>query len=190
MGAETTSPYEGLLEHVEGFLGPVTRAEPPDVLGYNRGFAIGCHRHPEHDMVSAASTGLRFQDLEFEFPEEIVCSARPGQEAEAAYLVHVAAKGAIENGKGHGYGGGYRNAEPLIPETRICGFAYFLHPLLPKEFDYFRDADGTAVLRFVTLVPVTEPEFRLVQGEGFGGLREVWKSNDTDILDLYRESAV
>jgi hypothetical protein len=185
-------PYEGLLEHAERYLGPVFRAEPPDVLGYNRGFAIGLHRHPEQDMVSAASTGVRFQDLEFEFPEEIVCSARPGQEQEASYLVHVAARNALENGKGHGYGGGYRNAEPLIPDTLICGLAYYLHPLLPVEFNYFRDADGEALLRFVTVVPITEPEFQFVRNDenGFNGLMDVWRAGNTDILDLYRKSAV
>lgn len=184
------SPYEGLMEHAERFLGPQTHAEPPDFLGYDRGFAVGFFRNSEHDMVSAASSGLRSQDLEFAFPEEIVCSARPGQEEEAGYLVHVAAEAAIENGKGHGYGGGYRNAELLIPESQISGFAYFLHPLLPTEFNYFRNADGTAVLRFVTLVPVAEPEFRFIQDEGFNKMIEVWRGNATDNFDLYRESAV
>ncbi|MBE1534694.1 suppressor of fused domain protein [Actinomadura algeriensis] len=186
------SPYEGLLEHAERYLGPVTHAEPPDVLGHNRGFAIGFHRHPEHDMVSAASTGLRFQDLEFQIPEEIVCSARSGQEREASYLVHVAATSALKNGKGHGHRGGYRNAEPLIPETRISSFAYSPHPHLPAEFDHFRDADGEAVLRFVTVVPMTDPEFlfALDSGDGLSGLMEVWRLDRTDLLDLHRESAV
>ncbi|MEW2354884.1 suppressor of fused domain protein [Spirillospora sp. NPDC029432] len=186
------SPYEGLLDHAERYLGAVTHGEPPDVLGYNRGFAIGFHRHPEHDMVSAASTGLRFQDLEFEIPEEIVCSARPGQEQEASYLVHVGAQLALKNGRGLGHGAGYRNAEPLIPETRISSLAFSAHPRLPEEFDHYRDADGEPVLRFVTLIPMTEPEFRFVtdEKEGLHGLMEVWRLNRTDILDLYRESAV
>ncbi|GAA3955041.1 hypothetical protein GCM10023085_41890 [Actinomadura viridis] len=186
------SLYEGLLGHAERYLGPVTHAEPPDVLGYNRGFAIGFHRHPEHRMVSAASTGLRFQDLEFQLPEEIVCSARPGQEQEAGHLVHFAATSALKNGKGHGYGGGYRNADPLIPETRISSLAYSAHPHLPEEFDHFRNADGEAVLRFVTVVPMTDPEFRFVLDEkdGLHGLMEVWRLNGTDILDLHRKSAV
>ncbi|RSN67340.1 suppressor of fused domain protein [Actinomadura sp. WAC 06369] len=187
-----TSPYEGLFEHAERYLGPVTHAEPPDVLGFNRGFAIGYHRHPEFEMVSAATTGVRFQDLEFELPEEIVCSARPGQESEAGYLAHVAASNAVKSGRGHGYGGGYRNAEPLIPDTRISAFAHFLHPLLPKEFAYFRNAAGEAALRFVTVVPMTDAEFLFVRDEeeGFSGLMEVWRLNGTDILDLYRKSAV
>ncbi|MFD0851196.1 suppressor of fused domain protein [Actinomadura adrarensis] len=187
-----SSPYEGLLEHAEYYLGLVTHGERPDVLGYNRGFAIGFHRHPEYDMVSAASTGLRFQDLEFEIPEEIVCSARPGQEQEASYLVHVAAVNALKNGKGHGHGGGYRNAEPLIPETRISAFAHSAHPHLPTEFDHFRNADGEPVLRFVTVLPMTDPEFLFVMDakDGLHDLMEVWRLNRTDILDIYRESAV
>jgi hypothetical protein len=187
-----TSPYEGLLDHAEHYLGPVTRAEPPDLLGYNRGFAVGFHRHPELDMVSAASTGLRFQDVTFQIPEEIVCSARPGQEQEASYLVHFAATSALKNGKGHGYGGGYRNAEPLIPETQISSLAYSAHFHLPEEFNHFHNADGEAALRFVTVVPMTDPEFRFVQNEkgGLDSLMEVWRLNATDLLDLYRKSAV
>lgn len=187
-----TSPYEGLLEHVQHHLGPVTHAEPPDLLGYNRGFAIGFHRHPEHDMVSAASTGLRFQDLEFRIPEEIVCSARPGQEREAGYLVHVAATSALKSGRGHGHQGGYRNAEPLIPETEISSFAYSAHPHLPEEFDHFRDAGGAAVLRFVTVLPMTDAEFLFVldEADGLHGLADVWRRSGTDILDLHRKSAV
>ena len=187
-----TSPYEGLLEHAERYLGPVTHAEPADALGYNRGFAIGFHRHPDFEMVSAASTGLRFQDLEFELPEEIVCSVRPGQEDEASYLVHFAASNALQLGKGHGHGSGYRNAEPLIPETQISSLAFSAHPHRPEEFDHFRNADGDPVLRFVTVVPLTEAEFQFVRTEkgGFHGLMEVWQLNETDILDLYRKSAV
>jgi hypothetical protein len=187
-----TSPYKGLLDHAERYLGPVTHAEPPDVLGYNRGFAIGFHRHPEHEMVSAASTGLRFQDLEFQIPEEIVCSARPGQERGASHLVHFAATSAVKNGEGHGHGSGYRNAEPLIPGTRISSLAYSTHPHLPDEFDHFHNADGQAMLRFITIVPMTDPEFRFVLAEkdGLHGLMELWRLNRTDILDLHRESAV
>ncbi|MFI0354225.1 suppressor of fused domain protein [Actinomadura sp. 9N407] len=186
------SPYEGLLDHAERYLGAVTHGEPPDVGGYNRGFAIGFHRHPEHDMVSAASTGLRFQDLDFQLPEEVVCSARPGQEREAGYLVHVVAELALKDGKGHGHGGGYRNAEPLIPETQISSLAYSVHPQLPEEFNHYNDADGAPVLRFVTLIPMTDPEFRFVlaDNDGLQGLMEVWRTNRTDILDLYRRSAV
>jgi len=187
-----TSPYEGLLDHAKRYLGPVTHGEPPDVLGYNRGFAIGFHRHPEYEMVSAASTGLRFQDLEFEVPEEIVCSARPGQEREASHLVHFAATSAIKAGKGHGYGNGYHSSKPLIPETEISGVIFHIHPYLPGEFNLFRNAEGKTVLRFVTVVPLTEPElhFILDEKDGYKGLLEVWHLNRTDVLDLHRQSAV
>ncbi|MEW2077575.1 MULTISPECIES: suppressor of fused domain protein [unclassified Streptomyces] len=185
-----TSPYEGLLEHVQFHLGPVTRAQRPDALGYHRGFAIGLHRHPEQEMVSAATTGVRFQEVEAELPEEFVCSARPGQETEATYLVHTIADQVVRSGKGHNSGDGYRSEKPWIPETRISSLVFGAHPHLPDRFGTFRNPEGQVVLQFITLIPLTDPEFLFALDKGYPELVEVWSDRETDLLDLHRSSAV
>lgn len=185
-----TSPYEGLLDHVHRHLGPVSHAQQPDALGYNRGFAIGLHRHPEHEMVSAATTGVRFQEVAAELPAEFVCSARPGQETEAAFLLSTVADKVVQSGSGHNMGDGYRNEKPWIPGTQISSLVFGTHPYVADEFHAFRNTEGKVVLRLITLIPLTDPEFLFALDKGYPDMVETWKDMGTDLLDLYRPSAV
>ncbi|TDC54263.1 hypothetical protein E1281_16480 [Actinomadura sp. KC345] len=185
-----TSPYEGLLDHINLHLGPVTQAQPPDALGENRGFAIGLHRHPVQDAVSAVTTGVRFQEVKAQLPEEFVCSARPGQETEATYLIQLIADDVVRSGDGYNPGSGYRNEEPWIPETQISSLLFGAHPYLPSEFNTFRNAEGQAVLQLITLIPLTDPEFLLMLDKGYPELVKVWNDTNADLLDLHRPSAV
>ncbi|GLY81616.1 suppressor of fused domain protein [Actinoallomurus iriomotensis] len=182
--------YEGLLAHAERHLGPVVRGEGPTIDGRNRGFSIGFHEHPSYAMVSVATTGVRFQKVTGPCPGEFVVSARPGQEQEAAYLLHVVADRAVRSGKGYEYGGGYVNAEPLIPGTAIEFLLASPHPYVDEAFDLFYDDDELA-LRYITLIPATRAEFELVREHGDDeALRDLWESRATDLLDVYRTSAV
>ncbi|MBC6456574.1 suppressor of fused domain protein [Actinomadura sp. HBU206391] len=190
---ELTDPrrFEGLLDHTERHLGRLRHAEPPDAIGgRNRGFAIAFYDHPDLDMVSAATNGVRFQRITALFPQEYVCSARPGQETEAGYLLHVVADRVVQSGEGHEYEGGYLNAEPLIPDTQICGLFAEPHPYADEEFNLFRDDQGEIAVEFITLVPVTRAEFEFLREHGDEEMFEVWSERETDLLDIYRASAV
>ncbi|GLZ10674.1 hypothetical protein Acsp04_09090 [Actinomadura sp. NBRC 104425] len=185
--------YEGLLAHMQRHLGRVVSAQGPVMGdGRNRGFAIGFHAHPEMAMVSAASTGVRFQKVTATLPEEFVVSALPGQEDEAGYLLHVAAERVIGSGRGYEFGGGYVNSEPLIPGSRIEFLLAAGHPCTGDGFNVFHDRQGRPALQVITLIPATRAEFELVREHGgdSGKLLEVWRSRNTDLLDVYRESAV
>lgn len=186
----TPSPYAGLLEHMNRHLGEVTHAVPPDVNGHNRGFAIGYHRHASKDMVTAASTGVRFQEVAARLPEEFVCSARPDQEFEASYLVGVVAEAAVRRGRGYEYGGGYLNDEPLIPDSQVVGVVALPHFHMPDDFHIFRDESGESVLQIIGLVPVTLPEHEFMNEQRIQGLVARWREQGTDLLDIYRASAV
>ena len=185
--------YEGLLSHTERYLGPVTHGQGPNGAdGRNRGFAIGFHAHPEYPMVSAATTGVRFQHVSALLPEEFVISALPGQEDEAGYLLHVVADRVVRGGTGYEYGGGYVNAEPLIPGTGIEFLLASPHPFVDDGFDVYCDDQGEPALQFITLIPATRAEFDFVRERDNDAdeLLRLWESRDTDLLDIYRNSAV
>ena len=73
--AVDAAQFDGLLEHVEKHLGATYAFDPPE----GRGYGITMHRL-EDAMVSAVTTGLRFQDLAARPPMEFVCSLRQDQE--------------------------------------------------------------------------------------------------------------
>lgn len=183
--------FARLLAHAEQHLGPVTSGEGPGIYGHNRGFGVGFHLHPEFPMLSAATTGVRFQDIIADLPQEFVVSARPDQQDEAAYLVHVAAEQVIRNGRGYALGRGYVNAEPLIPGTAIEFLLAWTHPHAEDHFDLYRDEHGTPTLQYITLIPATRAEFEHVRAhdDDPGALLELWESREPDLLNIYRQSA-
>ncbi|MGK3208465.1 hypothetical protein ABFJ78_45575 [Amycolatopsis sp. MEPSY49] len=135
---------------------------------------------------------MRFQQIDASLPQEFVVSAVPEHVDEAGYLAHVIAGEAIGRRRGYAYGGGYVNAEPLIPGTGIAFLLAAPHPFAGEEFDLYRDDRGEPALRFITLLPCTLDEFTFVREHDGdpAALFDVWESRETDILDLYRESAV
>lgn len=182
--------FTELLAHVERYLGPVSHALPSDLDGRDRGFAIDIHHHPEFRMVTAATTGVRFQAIPTPLPVEFTCSARPDQEDEAAYLVGVFADRAVSTGAEVEYDDGYLNAEPLIPGSSVHGLLAAPHPYVDEMFNLFRNDAGELRLQFITLVPVTDGEAAFLREHDTGDLFERWEDADTDLLDVYRDSAV
>jgi hypothetical protein len=83
-------------------------------------------------------------------------------------------------------------AEPLIPDTGIEFLLASPHPFVEDGFDLYHDDQGEAALQFITLIPATRAEFEFL-GEhenDADALLELWESRDTDLLDIYRASAV
>lgn len=182
--------FTSLLAHVERHLGPIEYGLPAEINGRDHGFAIGVHRHPELSMVTAATTGVRFQGMPTPLPVEFACSARPGQENEATYLVHVFADRAVSTRSEVEYDDGYLNAEPLIPDSSVHGLLAAPHPYADEMFNLFRDDAGELRLQFITLVGVTDAEVDYLRDHETGDLFDLWRSKDTDLLDVYRPSAV
>jgi hypothetical protein len=182
--------FAGLLEHVERYLGPVAYGLPAEVNGRDRGFAVGVHRHASLSMVTAATTGVRFQPIPAPLPLEFAYSARPGQEDEAAYLVHVFADRAVSTGSEVEYDDGHLTAEPLIPGSSLHGLLAAPHPYADEMFNLFRNDEGELRLQFITLVGVSEAEAAYLRDHDTGDLFELWESKDTDLLDVYRVSSI
>lgn len=144
------------------------------------------------ELVSAATTGVRFQEVDSALPEEFACSVLPGQDAEAAYLVHVAAERVIQTGRGYEFGQGYVNAEPLIPESRIDCLLMEPHPWVDPAFTHFSGGQAEPVLRFVTVLPATRAELAALE-HGHDHGEQLWRMAATtgvDLRDIYRPSAI
>jgi hypothetical protein len=177
--------HSEVLDHVERYLGRTRRTREADL-----GFAIGIHDHPSLPMVTAVTDGMRSRTTQSPLPLEFACSARPGQEEEAARLVETFADLAVRGDADVEYDDGFLVEEPLIPGTAVRGLLAAPHPYADEMFNLFRDGSGELRLQFVTLVPVTGPEGRHLRDHETGELFELWESAGTDLLDLHRASAI
>jgi hypothetical protein len=177
--------HSEVLDHVERYLGRTRRTREADL-----GFVIGIHDHPSLPMVTAVTDGMRSRTTQSPLPLEFACSARPGQEEEAARLVETFADLAVRGDAEVEYDDGFLVEEPLIPGTAVRGLLAAPHPYADEMFNLFRDGSGELRLQFVTLVPVTGPEGRHLHDRETGELFELWESAGTDLLDLHRASAI
>jgi hypothetical protein len=142
------------------------------------------------DVWSVVTNGLRFHELDDDLPEELVCSVRAGQQDAAQYLADTVAQMVLSNGATLEYGRPIPSPEPLLPGTRIQGIIALAHPYAPDDFDLLKDANGTVELQLVTLVPMTKPEFDFLEANGVEALHAKWQEAESDLLDIYRSSAV
>jgi suppressor of fused protein SUFU len=159
-------------------------------LGRRRSSGDGLDVYESASMVSVVTEGLRSRTLQSPLPVELVCSVRPGQEAEAGGLVRRFARLTVDGDVELEYDDGLLVEEPLVPDTEIRGLLAAPHPYADEMFNLVRDGDGTLRLQFVTLVPITGPEGRYLRDHEAGELSELWSSAGTDLLDLRRASAV
>lgn len=182
--------FQGFQEHVTTFLGEVERVLSAQSADGNRGYdLVFCHQS-EMDVWSVVTNGLRFQELDEELPEELVCSVRTGQQDAAQYLVDTVAQMVLGNGAALEYGRLVPGPEPLLPGTAIQGIIALAHPYAPDEFDLLKDAYGTVELQLVTLVPVTKAESDYLATNGVEPMHAKWQEAESDLLDIYRPSAV
>lgn len=186
----TTERFGGFADHVTTYLGEVERVESAETSDGNRGYDLLFLRHPELEVASVVSNGLRFQELAGDVPEELVCSVGNTQVEAAHYLVDTVAQMVLENAAVLEYGRVIPSPEPLLPGTNIQGVVAMAHPYAPDEFDLMHNEAGDIELQFVTLVPITKAEAELGQAEGIQALYGKWQEAETDLLDITRESAV
>jgi hypothetical protein len=174
-----------VLEHLEHYLGEARTYEEPTVFGRNRGYGLFfCYDNDR--CVSVVTNGLRFQRITALTAQELVCTAYTDQRKGAHLLVPLTAELVLSRGKGFIYEEAIvGHGQPLIPGTAIEGvIATLAHPYARDGFD-----EGPG-LRFVTLLPATGPELALAIDEDVEALLGVWEKEETDLLDLYRDSAV
>ncbi|GAB2562471.1 suppressor of fused domain protein [Nocardia heshunensis] len=188
-----TSPreFEGLFEHNVRYLGNFRYAEPADDGTRNRGYDLAFFDQEEYKVTSVVTNGLRFQDIDALFPEELICTLHTGQEGFAHHLVNLTAGLVIRNRRGLEYDSVFMNESPLIEGTQICGVLGYPSPFFGPEFDLFYGSDAKRPeLQTVTLIPVTKPEAEYAAENSPDELWDIWKANATNILDINRSSVV
>jgi hypothetical protein len=181
---------DGYLAHLESSLGKISRVEGPEVDGRKRGYALVFSRLSDPGVATVTTNGVRFQRITTLLPAEFTCSLRLDQEHLARYLTDVVAGLAVSSGRGLEYGQVVRNDQPIIANSRMHGFLASPSPYFGSAFDLYRDDDGTPALQLITLIPVTAAEAQYVEDADAEELSDLWRENRTNLLDVYRESAL
>jgi hypothetical protein len=186
----TTEQFRGFDEHIARYLGEVERVESARAQGGDRGYDLLFCRHPQQEVVSVVTDGLRWLPFDGDLPEELVCSVRPDQESAALYLTDTVAGMVLANRGPLEYGRVIPSPDPLLSGTVIQGVLAQAHPYAPDDFDVLRDDTGEPELHMVTLVPISAAEVALAQADGVDALHERWRAAGTDLMNVSRPSAV
>jgi len=182
--------FGGFVAHLERHLGTLRGAEGPEAEGRNRGYSIAFFERSDPGIISAASNGIRFQDVTSIMPEELVCTLRHDQENVARYLVNVVSSMVIGSGNGIEYDQIIKNDQPLIPQTEIQAILAASSPYFGTEFDLLRDGRGNPELQIITLIPITLAEAEYAEENEPEDLFEEWQGSRTNLLDVRRASAI
>lgn len=182
--------FAGFLPQIAEHLGPVQWVEEAAAHGANRGFAVLYLRAPGSEVGSAATNGLRFQNIKVVFPQELCCTLLAEQEETAHKIVVQVAQMILEGGAGVTTGAVIPGHQPLAADSEMVGVVCADHPFADAEFDTVRDADGNTEMQIITLIPATAAELALATERGTDALFDVWEQDETDLADLTRPSAV
>lgn len=182
--------FIGLAENLERHAGRPIGAEPPNVHGENRGYALVFFDLEEYHLTTVISSGLRFQPLGAEPAQELACTVYREQTDAARHLVDITAELLVKQHTHLVPDQVVPNERPLLPNTEIHGVLASGHPLFPAEFTRFLDPDGVEQLQVFTLLPVTIGELDYVLDHGVPELRQRWARLEVDVFDLTRPSAV
>ncbi|GAA2819643.1 suppressor of fused domain protein [Saccharopolyspora taberi] len=180
--------FVGLAENLERHAGRPTAAEPPNVRGDNRGYALVFFHQERYHLTTVISSGLRFQPLGAEPAQELACTVYKEQAEAARHLVDMTAEVLVKQRTHLVPDQIVPNEQPLLPQTEFHGVLASGHPMFPPEFTRFTDADGVEQLQVFTLLPVTLGELNFILDNGVTALRQQWARFEVDVFDLGRPS--
>ncbi|WP_253670085.1 suppressor of fused domain protein [Streptoalloteichus tenebrarius] len=181
---------DALVEHIERHLGRIRGDAPGGSVAGDHAYSLVIHDHPEYDMVSVVTNGLRLRRVDARYGEELVCSLQADQEPVARFLVDTLGAIVVDSGEGLEYGTVVQNDQPLVPGTLIQGVLATTHPFCDEEFNFYPAGTDEPQLQIITLVPITLAECGYAEHEGADALREIWAAQETDLLDVHRASTV
>lgn len=180
------SRFSDFPAHVEAHLGKIRGAESPETDERDRGYHL-VYCDPAHEAhISVLTSGLRSHTAGAPLPHELVCTLHAEQERYARHLTGAIAELLTESDSRVGPGALIMNDRALLPDTEISGALAAPHPYLGEDFDVLRDEEGTAVLRIITLIPITRGEAQLVARYGSDVLYDRWEQHDSDLLSVHR----
>ncbi|SDK47120.1 Suppressor of fused protein (SUFU) [Actinopolyspora mzabensis] len=182
------SRFSEFPAHVEHYLGRIRGADSPEAGSRERGYHLVYCDPPHGGHISVLTSGLRSRTAGAPLPHELVCTLHHGQELYARHLTGVVAELLEESNSRVGPGALIMNDRALLPDTSISGALAAPHPYLGEDFDVVRDGSGEAVLRLITLLPISRGESQLVARYGSDVLYDRWQEQETDLLDIFRPS--
>lgn len=182
--------FVGLAENLERHAGRPVGAEPPNIHGENRGYALVFFELDDYHLTTVISSGLRFQPLGADPAQELACTMYREQADAARHLVDITAELLVQQQTHLVPDQVVPNERPLLPNTEIHAVVASGHPLFPAEFTRFIDFDGVEQLQVFTLLPLTLGELNYVLDHGVPELRQQWARFEVDVFDLGRSSVV
>lgn len=186
----TPGGFDRFLEHLEGAAGGIKHVEGPELNGSNRGYALIHTNVADPGVATVTTSGVRFQQITSLLPMEFTCSLQEDQEHIARYLVGTVAGLAISSGRGLEHGQVVKNEKPIIANTEMHGLLAMPSPFFGGDFDLYRDNNGQPTLQIITLIPVSAAEAEFVEDADDEQLYDIWNENQTNLLDIYRESVL
>lgn len=180
--------FLGLAENLERHAGTPSEAVPPDVTGNDRGYGLVFFQLDEHHLTTVITSGLRYQAIGAQPPQEIACTVYREQAEAAKYLVEITADLVLANTTHLVPDQVIPNEQPLLANTELHGVLASGHPLFAPEFTRFTDAGGAEQLQVFTLLPVTLGEINYALDAGVDALRMQWSRFEVDVFDIGRPS--
>jgi suppressor of fused protein SUFU len=186
----TTEKYSGFLDHIQQYLGRIRDGEPPTVGGGNRGYALFFLVNSTGNLISIVTNGIRYQPIRVPLPQEYVCTVYARHEQPARVLTILTSDHILRVGIGLVLDQVVLADNPIIPDSQIQGVIAATHPYVDGDVETLIGSDGEAELQILTLIPITAAEGHLARDSGPDALYDRWEAQETDLLDLFRPSAV
>jgi hypothetical protein len=186
----TTEKYSGFPDHIQRYLGRIRDGEPPTVGGGNRGYALFFLVNSTGNLISIVTNGIRFQPIRVPLPQEYICTVYARYEQPARALTIMTADHILRVGTGLVLDQVVLADNPLIPDSQIQGVIASSHPYVDGDVETLVGPDGEVELQLLTLIPITAGEGHLARDQGPDALYDKWEERETDLLDIFRTSAV
>ncbi|WP_329072555.1 suppressor of fused domain protein [Amycolatopsis sp. NBC_01480] len=143
-------------------------------------------RHERPEFVSFATHGLAGLPIAAVYPQEFVCSVKPGQDGAALYIVRATLELVLQGRRGLVNNQIIPNGQPLLARTDISGILVGPHPYLEDTFSVVFDGDRQVLAEIMTLIPLTSTEIARASEAGADALIDFLEETDPPLLDVTR----
>jgi len=143
-------------------------------------------RHERPEFVSFATHGLAALPITAVYPQELVCSVKPGQDGAALYIVRATLELVLQSRRGLVNNQIIPNGQPLLARTDISGVLVGTHPYLEDTFSVVFDGERRVLAETMTLIPLTSKEVARAGAAGADALIDFLEEADPPLLDVTR----
>lgn len=190
---DSTMRSDGLVEHLESFLGPISGGWSTDESGQRLRFqVVRFDGAPDERSVTYLSLGLSRHELGLPTKtvrEELLVSVhREWASDRLASVISTIGEELLGRHRALLRGEILPPREPITPGSQLAAFYAAAPVLIPDAFGSY--AGSTPPTVFVWLVPITATESELVASHGWEWFESQLEAQQPDLLDLGRDGIV